>query len=418
MALTLYRRHNANCEGKHPEDSQSLEREERAKTWRKCGCSIYASGSMGKHHKRLRTGQVSWDRAHEVAARWEAAGRWPGESPAPDPGDPVKDSSRQTVAGVIASWLAYHKKNSAYNTWLRYQGVTKTIQTYSTHKGYTWISQWTKNDVLEFRETWTTTKRTANSNMGVVKVFFGYCLDHEWIAASPAARVKAYKSRDAGDTRSEQKLPFTDGELRRMYEATEQYGKQDPQQEYKFRITGKDLSDFISVSTYTGLRISDVSTFNSNRMNDIGEVVIRTKKNGATVSTWVPVWLQQIIRRRSLEVGELIFGEHETKDRNVVADLWRRKLRRLWRMCGKWESRPHPHRFRHTFARVLLERPGITVLDVAELMGDTEAVIRKHYSAWIPGRQAKLTAILQEAFAETPRPDVDNVIVMPIKQAK
>ena len=52
------------------------------------------------------------------------------------------------------------------------------------------------------------------------------------------------------------------------------------------------------------------------------------------------------------------------------------------------------------------------MLDVAELMGDTEAVIRKHYAAWIPGRQEKLTAILQEAFAETPRPLADNVVVM------
>ena len=317
-----------------------------------------------------------------------------------------------TVAGAIASWLAYHKKNSAYNTWLRYQGMTKNIQAYSNHKGYTLIEQWTKSDVLDFRETWMVSKRTANSNLGVLKVFFGYCLDHEWIAASPAARTKGYKSRDAGDTRSEQKLPFTDAELRRMYTATETYGKSDPDQEYKYRITGKDLADFIAVSTYTGLRISDVSTFHISRMNEIGEVVVRTKKNGATVSTWLPVWLQQIIRRRSLKVGPLIFGTHETEDVNVMADIWRRKLRRLWRMCGEWESRPHPHRFRHTFARVLLERPGITVRDVAELLGDTEDMVRKHYSAWIPGRQEKLTKILQEAFAETPRPGADNVIQM------
>src|ERR1017187_2264688 len=288
MALTLYRRHNGNCEGKHPEDSQSLEREERAKTWKKCGCSIYASGSMGKRHKRLRTGQVSWDRANEVVARWEAAGRWPGVAgPSPEPGGTGEPGgpSRTSIAAATESWLAYHKKNSSFNTWYRYLGITKSIQAYSDHLGYTLISQWTKNDVLNFRETWTVLKRTANSNMGFGKFFFGYCVDHEWIAASPAARVKGYKSRDAGDTRNEQKLPFTDAELRRMYDATETYGKKDPKQEYKYTITGKDLSDFISVSVYTGLRISDVSTFRSVRMNEIGEVVVRTRKNGATVST-------------------------------------------------------------------------------------------------------------------------------------
>jgi integrase len=422
MALSLYRRHHAQCVGKHPKDSHSGELEERSKKWTRCSCPIIAAGALAKHFKRRKTGRIFWEDAKAVADRWEAAGRWPGPETTLDPGAPIKDPSRTRIADAIESWLAYHKKNSAYNTWLRYRGVTRTIQAYSDHLGYTQIDQWTKNDVLNFRETWTTMKRTTNSNLGVVKVFFGYCVDHEWIAASPAARVKSYKSRDAGDTRNEQKQPFTDAELRRMYDATETYGKSDPAQEYKYTVTGKDLSDFIAVSTYTGLRISDVSTFRASRMNEIGEVVVRTKKNGATVSTWVPPWLQAIIRRRSLEVGELIFGEHETTDRNVVTNLWRAKLRRLWRLCGEWESRPYPHRMRHTFARILLERrrpdgsPALTVLDVAELLGDTEQTVRKHYAAWIPGRQAKLTAILQEAFAETPRPGEDNVIVMPSKK--
>jgi hypothetical protein len=65
------------------------------------------------------------------------------------------------------------RRTVAYNTWLRYRGVTRTIQAYSEHLGYLQVDQWSKNDVLNFRETWTTTKRTANSNLGVVKIFFG-----------------------------------------------------------------------------------------------------------------------------------------------------------------------------------------------------------------------------------------------------
>jgi integrase len=417
MALNLYRRHRADCTGKHAEDTKSSEMEERSKKWARCSCPIVAAGSLAKTFKRRKTGRIFWDEAKAIADRWETAGRWPEEAaPGPAPVPTADPSSKKTVADALESWLVYHKKNSAYNTWLRYKGQTKVIHEYSKHKGYTLIEQWTKNDILEFRETWTTSKKTANSNLGVLKVFFRYCEDHEWITVNPARKVKGYKSRGADDTRGEQKLPFTDGDLRRMYEATETYGKLDPAQAYKFSATGRDLSDFISVSIYTGLRISDVSQFRSGRMNDLGEVVIRTKKNGATVSTWVPAWLQEIIRRRSLEVGDLIFGEHQSTDVNNITSLWRRKLARLWRMCGEWEPKPTPHRFRHTFARVLLERPGITVLDVAELLGDTEQMVRKHYAAWIPGRQEKLTKILQEAFAETPRPNSHNVIEMPAKK--
>lgn len=48
--------------------------------------------------------------------------------------------------------------------------------------------------------------------------------------------------------------------------------------------------------------------------------------------------------------------------------------------------------------------------DVAELLGNTEQIVRKHYAAWIPERQERLTAVLKAAFDTKPKP---NVIVMP-----
>ena len=415
MALSLYRRHHGQCEGKHPKDSHSGELDERSKKWTRCACPIIAAGSMGKHFKRRKTGRIFWEDAKAVANRWEAAGRWPGsEAPAPEPEpDPSKDRSRMTVACAIESYLAYHKKNSALNTWLRYQGILRRITAYTDFKGYTYLEQWEKGDVVQCRDMWTVAQKTANADMSVVRAFFEFGVDRGWIEANPALRVKNFKSRDSASTRNEQKLPFSDAELARMYEACERYA---PEYKARMKVTGRDLSDFISVSVYTGLRISDTSTFRSSRMNAEGEVVVRTTKRGVKVSTWLPVWLQQIIRRRSLEVGDVIFGERVNTSRNVIANAWRNKLIELWKLCGPWENKPTPHRFRHTFARVLLERKGVTVKDVAELMGDTEDVIRKYYSAWIPGRQEKLTATLKEAFAETPRPAADNVIE--IKLAK
>ena len=152
-----------------------------------------------------------------------------------------------------------------------------------------------------------------------------------------------------------------------MYDACEtKYGKQEikwsrvnhdqlAQEEYarySRRWTGQDLSDFISVSVYTGLRISDVSTFHIDRMQPTGEIHVRTTKAGTHVYTWVPEWLQERIRARVREFGPCIFGEHQTKDLNVITDVWRRKLKKLWAMCGPWTAKPTPHRFRHTHTRV------------------------------------------------------------------
>jgi hypothetical protein len=38
------------------------------------------------------------------------------------------------------------------------------------------------------------------------------------------------------------------------------------------------------------------------------------------------------------------------------------------------------------------------------LLGNTEEIVRKHYAAWVPERQARLTKILQEAFEAKPKP--------------
>lgn len=67
------------------------------------------------------------------------------------------------------------------------------------------------------------------------------------------------------------------------------------------------------------------------------------------------------------------------------------------------ERKPTPHRFRHTFARILLQKAGVTVRDVAELLGDTEDIVLRHYSAWVPERQARLTKILKDAFQDKPK---------------
>ena len=175
---------------------------------------------------------------------------------------------------------------------------------------------------------------------------------------------------------------------------------------YRYVWTGEDLADFISVSVYTGLRISDVAMFHIDRLLKNGECHVRTTKTGRKVYTWIPEWLQERIRARVPKYGPLIFGAHETTDINVITDLWRRRLNRLWDLCGPWKSKPHPHRFRHTFARILLQKPGVTVRDVAELLGDTEDMVLRHYGAWVPERQERLTRVLMEAFDDKPKPRI------------
>ena len=48
----------------------------------------------------------------------------------------------------------------------------------------------------------------------------------------------------------------------------------------------------------------------------------------------------------------------------------------------------HAHRFRHTLATELLGR-GASFEDVADILGNSPEIVRKHYAKWSPARQAR-----------------------------
>jgi len=56
----------------------------------------------------------------------------------------------------------------------------------------------------------------------------------------------------------------------------------------------------------------------------------------------------------------------------------------------------HPHMMRDTFAISLLEK-GISTESVAALLGNTPAIVQKHYSPWVKSRQL----ILEKQVMET-----------------
>lgn len=363
---------------------------------------------------RKQTGKSIWHEARAVASVWETSG-WDGEVPT----TPLltEPPAKRTIEEAVSAYLAERAEISAPNTLRKNRFLLNKLKAHSEERGYVRIGQWTPLDVREFRAAWKVSPQTASKNMTIVKSFFEFALSNEWLARNPARRVREVRGKVIDNAK--ERTPFSDDEIKRMFEACATlYGKtpirwgrkthhhqaNGETVNYRYRWNGQDIADFIAISIYTGLRISDVSTFHIDRLRESGECHIRTTKSGRQVFTWIPDWLQERIRFRAELNGPLIFGSHTTKDTNVITDLWRRKLKRLWDLCGPWPEKPTPHRFRHTFARILLQKANVTVRDVAELLGNTEEMVRKHYSAWMPERQQRLTKLLKEAFHDKPKP--------------
>jgi integrase len=143
---------------------------------------------------------------------------------------------------------------------------------------------------------------------------------------------------------------------------------------------------------------------------------LRMHKTGKPLFTWLPDELVHRMHALAKKRGPRPFMVPGGSTRmETVADVWRRKLKRVWELCGAWEEVPHPHRFRHTFVRILLDH-GVSPRDVAELIGDSEEMVLKHYARWVPERQARLTRILQEALSVKVSPP--KLVAMAGKQLK
>src|SRR6266705_2511366 len=118
MSLILYRRHRKECEGGHPEDLRSGEFDETRRGWKKCGCLIHVSGTLGGKFKRKQTGVSTWDEAKAVAAMWETAQSWDGPATARVPSvetPPGASSSTDLKAKSITIEVAIHAFKSEFS---------------------------------------------------------------------------------------------------------------------------------------------------------------------------------------------------------------------------------------------------------------------------------------------------------------
>ncbi len=405
--MHLYRRHRRDCKAGHPEESTSGEFEERKKAWKRCDCPIFATASINKRRRRQSTNQWEWEAAKVVANEWEKSGTWTA-APA-QPQQPViaePSNPRVQIADAVKVFLATREgAKIAGSTLRKYRTFAKQLTGYADQRGYLMIDQFTPADIDMFYAGMKLGLRAKAKRLGTLRSFFRFAVNREWIGKTP---VSQDLKPPVGSSKVVNKMPFSDDELERIIKACDRMPTVQWQNSIASGVwTCEDLKDFIWSMIYTGLRISDVALFDMKRLRG-REIFLRAKKNGGDVYTVIPEWLKNRLEDRAKRKGRRPFITGTSDRLETVTDMWRRQINRVFELAGEFEEKPTPHRFRHTFARILLEK-GVPVSDVADLLGDDEKTVREHYARWIPERQARLSRIVDAAFEERPRPKVVNM---------
>lgn len=408
MPLSLYRRHRRDCKARHAEELRTGEFDERKKGWKRCDCPIFASGTLAKKFRRQSTGHWEWDHAKAVSASWETAGSWDGHIPEPAPvsSATAKEPQSTTITEATEAFLAKcMNRGIRPNTYSKYKTFTNQLEKFSRDMGYVNLDQLTVTAMDRFYASWKDGIRAKAKKLERLKSFIKFCIKRKWITENIVEDLEAPE----GSSIPNHKSPFTDEELQRIHAACDALGPAPGRPRRNW--SGEDARDFIYLSLYTGMRISDVATFDITKRLDGNNVFLRMHKTNKPLFTWIPDWLVARLKARQQQYGPLIFRAGVTLNMKQLSDIWRNKrLKVVFGLAGPWEEKPTPHRLRHTFVRILLEK-GVTIPDVAELVGDTEDMVRKNYSRWVSTRQDRLTRILQDAFDDKLK---HKIVPMPI----
>jgi len=190
MALNIYRRHSSHCVGRALHE-MTYEADELRRSWKRCLCPIYASGTLGARFKRKNTERSTWDEAKALVCAWEDAAAWDGPvkieqpaAPAPDALGP--DSGRITISDAIAAFLAIREGSKiAPSTLRKYKTFTKQLRAYAENKGYVMLDQFTSADMDVFYSHWKLGARAKGKALGTLRSLFRFCMNREWLAKNP-----------------------------------------------------------------------------------------------------------------------------------------------------------------------------------------------------------------------------------------
>ena len=157
---------------------------------------------------------------------------------------------------------------------------------------------------------------------------------------TPRARIRNPKGREIVRPwrTNEKHLPFTDDEIEEDVQGLRGVRPDRPALDGTARMwpTSSRFRFILGCASRTS------RCFTSTACCPRAKFAFSTTKAGTHVYTWVPQWLSgQNTKRAPDEARRIISGEHTAQNRLMVHyELWRRKLKIVWKECGRVEGEP------------------------------------------------------------------------------
>jgi integrase len=365
MLTTIFRRHTATCPHKA-----------KGRDHLKCSCPLWGDGyENGKRIFRQSLGTRDMARARKKAAALEASDTKLVK--------PVKDAKD--------AFLDYRRSQGYQDSTIRkYRNALNKLKDFCEARHIDYIGELTTDALDAFRAGRTLAQITSLKELEMLRSFCGFCCDRKWAPENVAKKIKGPRNIKPNDV-----VPYTTSEVQKIIAATDAFGRGPYERTRAYTM--------ILLFRYTALRISDVALFSRERISRDGSrwrVFLRTQKNGQPVFLSVPLELKRALDSlpapRGAEKDCLNYfwnGKGTTKSIISMVD---RTLRAVFKKSGV--SGAHAHRFRHTLATELLGK-GASFEDIADVLGNSPEIARKHYAKWSPARQQRIDALMSKVHS-------------------
>ncbi len=267
--------------------------------------------------------------------------------------------------------------------------------------------------LVQLVASWTDANTTQRRNRENLKSFFRYCVKAKYIIDNPADDL------DTIPDTTPQTDVFTDEEMESIITALPKFGasyKRDGES------IGMQTNAFALVMRFTGLSIGDVVSLPKADVKG-NQIITNRNKTGKEVYVKVPQFVIDALNAAPHDSEKYYFWSGQGLI-HTRTSKWGERLQRLFVLAGvrladgKWRSKQlsgkkqptgirvismaDPRWFRHTFAVELLKSGLVTMAQLAEILGNTEAVCIKHYSRWDVRRQDGIDKTIEALWEKNP----------------
>jgi len=385
--LTLWRRHVKACPYR-----------KKGRLYTKCDCPIWCDGEVNGERVRKSMDTRNWARAMRNLGRYEDPTFGLRQCAQPGCTELVERGRCARHMREISRAIVTHHdahQDVCEGTRRNRRRVLRALEEFAGTLGLQNAHEVELDHLTAFRGVRTVSPRTWTKELEILRHFFRFCLDNEWVYRNWAEKVPMPKNLKPAE-----KEPYEPIEVARMIAACDTIGRA-PYERLRARAA-------MLLLRFTALRISDVATLEKSRVRD-GEIFVRTAKNGKPVRLPVHADLQAALDALPLPRAAKgpdcpYFFWSGNGARLGVIDKLTKTVKAAFVASGVPGA--CTHRFRHTLATEMLEM-GATFEEVADVLGDSPAIIRKHYAKWSAGRQARISDLLARLWhAKKPKPEV------------